>query len=128
MEVIPGSVVDNGNGQKPPKGGGKRAKGERARGAAKPDKTPKGRKDADKQEAVLQPKVVAERLEKLVGLARGVDDAKEDLNISIKRCAEDSGFLASVIRRRVMAAKGENFETKKREVEQLELLFSEVAG
>jgi hypothetical protein len=108
MEVIPGSVVENGNGAKPPKGKGKPAKGEKGFKA-------KGRMDADKQPAVTQPKVIAERLDELVHLHAAAIEA-----------AEDSGYLASTVSKLVRAKHSEKLEEKHREIEQQMELFDEV--
>jgi hypothetical protein len=122
MEVIPGSVVENGNGAKPPKGGGKRAKGEKARGAAKAD----GRKDASKQPAVKRPQVVGQKLDYLVKLHHSAKTASEERDEAITAVAEESGYLASAVRKLVTAKAGEKFEEKHREVEQQAELFDEV--
>src|SRR5690606_26572167 len=117
MEVIPGSVTSNGNGAKPPVGGGKPAAGERPRGAAKPDRKAGGRKDASKQPAVKQPKVVAEKLDHLVSLHHAAKTAAEERDEAITAVAEQSGYLASAVRKLVTAKAGEKFEEKHREVE-----------
>jgi hypothetical protein len=56
------------------------------------------------------------------------DSANAALNFSeaIKAHAEKSGLLASVVRKFVIARAGEKFGEKKRECEQLSLLFEEV--
>lgn len=117
MNVIPGSVVSNGNGAKPPRGKGTPAKGEKAN----------GRKDASKQPAAKQPKIVAERLDELVRLHQKAKDATDAVAEAITKAAEDSGYLASVVRKLVTAKAGEKFEEKHREVEQQMELFDEVA-
>lgn len=127
MEVIPGSVTDNGNGAKPPKGGGKPAKGERARGAAKPDKKADGRKDASKQPAVKRPQIVAEKLDYLVGLHNAAKTKADERDEAVTAVAEESGYLASAVRKLVTAKAGEKFEEKHREVEQQGELFDEAA-
>lgn len=123
MEVTPGSVISDGNGAKPPKGGGKPAKGEKPRGAAKAN----GRKDAEKQPAAKQPKVIAERLDELVHLHQSAKLASEDLATAITKAAEDSGYLASAVRKIVTAKAGEKYEEAKRVVEQQFELFEEIA-
>jgi hypothetical protein len=90
------------------------------------DKTPRGRKGADKQEQVERPQIVDERIDELVRLKTKADEASEDFSNAIKKTAEDSGLLASVVRRFVVARAGENFQEKKRECTQLALLFDEV--
>lgn len=125
MEVIKGSVESNGNGAQPPKGPGKLAKGEKGRGAAR---TPgKGRMDADKQPAVKKPEIVAKRLDELVDLHHKSAAAAERAKDAVTKCAEDSGFLASAVRKLVTAKAGDKFEEKHREVEQQAELFDEAA-
>lgn len=124
MEVIPGSVNSNGNGAKPPKGGGKPAAGEKPRGAAKAN----GRMDADRQPAVKKPEIVAKRLDELVELHHKAAAAAERAKEAITKCGEDSGFLASAVRKLVTAKAGDKFEEKHREVEQQVELFDEAAA
>lgn len=126
-EIAPGSVISNGNGNLPPKGNGKRAKGEPARGA---DRKPKanGRMDADRQPMVKKPEVVAERLEELVELHAKAQAASERAKEAVTKAAEDSGFLASAVNKLVRAKAGDKFEEKHREVEQQKDLFDEVAA
>jgi hypothetical protein len=91
------------------------------------DKSAKGRKGKDRQEAVIEPQVLKQRMPQLVKLKKSSDSASEDLNDAIKACAEKSGLLASVVRKAVVASAGEDFEAKHREVEQLQLAFDAVA-
>jgi hypothetical protein len=128
MEAIPGSVVNNGNGNLPPKGNGRGpAAGEKPRGAAKPEKEVRGRKTADKQEAVIEPKALKEALPSLVKLKLAADEATRALNDRVKTVAKKSGFLAAVVRKVTVAKAGEGFEEEHRKAEQLELAFTEVA-
>lgn len=130
MEVIPGSVHSNGNGNLPPTGDGKKeGKGKRGKGNGA-GKTPKadGHKDASKQPAVKQPKIVAEKLDYLVSLHNEAKTATEERDEAITAVAEESGYLASAVRKLVTAKAGEKFEEKHREVEQQGELFDEVAG
>lgn len=120
MEVIPGSVTENGNGAKPPKGGGKRAKGEKARGAAK------GRRGEDKTPEVTKPKVIADRIDQLVALHVAAVSATTESKEAITKAAEDSGYNASTVRKLVIARAGEKFEETKRLVAQQFELFEEV--
>jgi len=89
-------------------------------------KQPRGRQGADKQEAVLKSTVLKERMSQLVKLKTAADEASQNLNDAIKAAAEKSGFLASVVRKVVVAKAGEDFDGKKREVEQLEIAFEAV--
>jgi hypothetical protein len=86
----------------------------------------KGRVTPDKQEQVEQPKVIAEKIDQLVKLKTAADEAATDFAEAVKAAAEKSGLLASVVRRFVVARSGEKFEEKKRECEQLSILFEEV--
>ena len=86
----------------------------------------KGRMDGDKQPAVQQPKIISERIDELVRLKTKADDAAESFADGIKKAAEDSGYLASVVRKFVVARAGEQFEEKKRQCEQQLELFEEV--
>lgn len=128
MEVIPGSVVDNGNGQRPPKGGGRPAAGEKARGGAKPEKKgANGRKGADKVPAVKKPKVVAEKLDYMVELEQKAAAARTEADEAVNAVAEESGYLASSVKKLVKAKHGDKFEEKHREVEQQAELFDEAS-
>jgi hypothetical protein len=127
VEVIPGSVVDNGNGAKPPAGGGKPAKGEKARGAAKAEKNVRGRKGADQQEQVPDPAALKEGLPGVIKSLLAAEEAKKQANDKVKALAKKSGFLANVVRSVAKAKAGEGFEEAHRVAEQLELAFSEVA-
>ena len=88
----------------------------------------KGRMDADKQPAVKQPKIIAERIDDLVRLHNKAKSAGEASSGAIAKAAEDSGYLASAVRKLVTAKAGEKFEEKHREVEQQMELFDEVGG
>ena len=80
------------------------------------------------QEAVERPQVLREAMPELVSLKKAADEASRDLSEAIKAKAKESGFLASVVRRLVVAKAGDKFGEKQREVEQLALVFEEVKG
>lgn len=103
MEVMKGSVISNGNGAKPPR----------------------GRKGKDKQDAVIETGKLKEKLTYLVKLKKANDSAAVEFADAIKATAEKSGLLASVVRKVVVAAAGEDYEAKQREAEQLSLAFEE---
>lgn len=86
----------------------------------------RGRKNRDNQEAVIEIAALRKMLPQLITLKNNADSAASDLNDAIKAAAEKSGLLASVVRKVVVASAGENFEEKKREVEQLSLAFEEI--
>ena len=86
----------------------------------------RGRKGADKQEGALKMGPIKDSIDELVALKTKADAAADRLNDAIKVAAERSNIMASVIRRFVVARAGENFEEKKRDADQLSLVFSEV--
>ena len=87
----------------------------------------RGRQDRSGQEKVIDKTKLMDRLPHLVKLHAAAKDAGKDLSDGIKKVAEQSGLLASVVRKIVVAKSGENFEEKKKEAEQLALMFDEVA-
>jgi hypothetical protein len=124
MEVMRGSVVSDGNGAKPPKGGGQPAAGEKARGAAK---KATGRKDASKQEAALQDSVLRELAPELQKQKKLADDEAEHYSDMVKAAAEKTGYHASTIRSVIAALASDDFEDKKGKAEQLSLAFEALA-
>ena len=78
------------------------------------------------QEKVINRGIVFERAEELVRLKVRADEASEDFGTAIKKAAEDSGLIASVVRRYIVAKAGEKFEERRRETNQLSLLFEPV--
>jgi hypothetical protein len=89
-------------------------------------KPPRGRIDPDSQEAVVKLDIVQERLEELQRLYIASCQAADDFSQAIKSSAEESGLLAKVLRRFVVALADDKVEEKKRECEQLSFLFEEV--
>lgn len=88
----------------------------------------RGRQDRAGQEKVIRPGELKERLPHLIALHNTAKEASKDLSDAVKSVAEKSGLLASVVRRLVVAKAGDNFEEKKKEAEQLSLVFDEVAA
>jgi hypothetical protein len=88
-------------------------------------RAPRGRKDRDKQEAVIEAAVVHEKILYLENLCRASISAADEFNDSIKAVAEKSGLMASVVRKYVVARVSDKVEDKRRESEQLSLLFTE---
>lgn len=87
----------------------------------------RGRQDRSGQEKVIdidKLKVEMQTLKKLQTEARESAKAFSD---KVKTVADKSGLLASVVRKIVTARNGENFEEKKKEAEQLDLVFDKVA-
>lgn len=87
---------------------------------------PRGRKDRTKQEAVVKIDGLEDKIDELVRLHHTHCTAAEDLNAAIKAVAEQTGLMASVVRKFVTARAGENFGDKKREAEQLAFVFEEI--
>lgn len=85
-----------------------------------------GRKNADKQEAVTQPKIVKERIDELVTLYNAAGEAQAKFNDGVKATAEKSGYNASAVRKFVLARAGEKYAEAKRLAEQQMELFDEV--
>lgn len=88
----------------------------------------RGRQDRSGQEKVIDKTALVEKLPHLVKLHTTAKEAGKDLSDGIKKVAEKSGLLASVVRKIVVAKAGESFEEKKKEAEQLALMFDEVQG
>ena len=86
----------------------------------------RGRKDADKQEAVIKMKELESRVVELEDLLRQATAAKDRYNDGVKVVAEKVGLLSSVVNKFVKARVGESFEDEKRKVEQLQLCFDEI--
>lgn len=87
---------------------------------------PLGRKDKDKQEAVIRCDVVRENIADLILLYNRAGAAATDYGDKVKAIAEMSGLLASTIRRFVTARAGNDFAEDKRKVQQMALVFDEV--
>lgn len=122
MEVIPGSVVNNGNGARPPAGGGGPAAGEKPRGAAKPDKET-GRKDGDGQEAVVDVTALKKGMPKAIKLEKDLADAKADASKFYKKFAKECGLNTAQLKKAAKAYADEDIEAQRRKAEQLTLIF-----
>lgn len=85
-----------------------------------------GRKDAQKQEKVIDLKIIKDRLVELKSLHSKSKDAGVAFGEAIKKAAQDSGLNASAVRKFVMAHAGDSLAERKRDAEQLSLLFDEV--
>lgn len=86
----------------------------------------RGRQDRSGQEKVIEVAKLTEKLPHLQSLYTTAKDANKDLSDAIKAVAEKSGLLASVVRKIVVAKAGENYDDKKKEAEQLEMVFGEL--
>lgn len=87
----------------------------------------RGRKNRDQQEAVIKISELKDRLDDLVNLHLKAKEAQRKENDAIKATAKASGLLASVVKKAVVArASDDGFDDKKREYEQLALVFEEI--
>ena len=85
-----------------------------------------GRKDNDGIEAVIKTKPLKDGIHELMRLKTKADQKRDDLAAAVKRIAEQSGLLSSVVRKLVNARTGDKFQEEKRKVEQLGIVFEEV--
>jgi len=85
-------------------------------------------KDADGQEAVIKVRELAEKVDHLVQLANAASDASTAYGEAVKAIAEKAGLQASVVRKFIAAKVSDNFDDKKRDCEQLQLCFDEIAA
>ena len=88
----------------------------------------KGRKDEEKQEAVIKTGALAVKADELVRLYKAQEYAANDFAEAIKTTAETAGLHAKNVRSFIIAKAGEKFEEKKAQVEQLALIFEEIAA
>jgi hypothetical protein len=86
----------------------------------------RGRKDGQKQEKVIDLKVIKDALPELKSLKAAAKAASVDYSEAIKKKAEEAGLNSSAVRRFVDAAAGDSINERKRDAEQLSLLFDEV--
>lgn len=86
----------------------------------------RGRKDRNQQEKVITMGPVKEKLPHLIKLHNAHKDTGKDLSDAIKAVAEKSGLFSSVVRKFVAAKAGELFDDKKREAEQLAIIFEDI--
>lgn len=86
----------------------------------------KGRQDAEKQEKKIEMKKLVDRLDELVKLHNAQKEAGVEYSDAVKAAAEASGLQASVVRRFVAAKVGNNFDDRKRDAQQMALVFDEV--
>lgn len=133
MDVIPGSVIGNGNGAKPPPGGGKPAAGEKARGANRRgksngagDEAVVGRKNGkDGQEATIDVTELKKGMPKAIKLEKDLADASSDASKFYKKWAKDCGLNTSQLRAAAKAYANEEIEGARRKAEQMSLIFEE---
>lgn len=97
-----------------------RTEGIDTRAKAKP---PVGRQDSEGQEAVIKHKVIKDREEELVQLYNKAAEAASDLSEAIKKAAEDSGYNAGAVKKRIAAIANDNWDAQKKKAAQLALIF-----
>lgn len=85
-----------------------------------------GRKDEHHQEKVIDLSLVSDSIDELVRLYKSAAEVAEDYSTAIKETAEKAGINAGALRKFVTAKAGEKYEERKRDCEQLSLLFEEV--
>lgn len=103
-----------------------RTEGVDARQKAKP----RGRKDRDRDDGeAIKLEPLKKSLRELGQLAMKAADANANLKDAVKKVAEKSGLLSSVVRRLVKAHSGDSdhFADEKRKAEQLGIVFDEIA-
>lgn len=85
-----------------------------------------GRKDAQKQEKTIDLKVLKDRAPELLRLLKKQKEISVEVSDAFKAAGEASGLNVSAVRSYFSARAGENFKDRKRNVEQLALLFDEL--
>lgn len=85
----------------------------------------KGRKDADKQEAVIKMESLVTNVDHLTVLYREMETAKVDFAEGVKAVAEAAGLHAKNVRSYIIARAGDRFDDKKAQICQLSLIFEE---
>ena len=89
----------------------------------------RGRKEktADHQESVIRiTELSTAVINTLVADLKHAQEAAEGFADGIKAQAEKAGVQSSVLRKLITARAGENFEDRKRDAQQLALLFEEI--
>lgn len=84
---------------------------------------PTGRVSGDGQESVIDVSKAHDKEKHLVGLYTKQQEAAADFADAIKVVAEKSGLNASTVRAWVIAKAGENYDEKRRKVQQLSIIF-----
>ena len=96
--------------------------------AEAPTRKPRGRTDKAGQETVIKLEPLKEKVSHLVSLYREAEEASATCSEGIKAIAEQSGLLATVVRKYIAARAGDKLSSRRRETEQLSLCFEELAG
>lgn len=116
MQVVPGSVVSNGNGALPPnvKGLGK---------GQHPDDRTTGRKDGDGQEAIVDVNALKKGMQKAIKLEKDLALARSDASAFYKKFAKDCGLNTAQLKKAAKAYADEDIEAQRRKAEQMSLIF-----
>jgi hypothetical protein len=85
-----------------------------------------GRKDADKQEQIIETGEIRVRASHLLELHERAKSASADYSEAIKAAAEASGLNASTVRSYIAAVASEQFRDRARKAQQLALVFDEL--
>ena len=87
----------------------------------------KGRKDQG-IEAVPKAEILKAKLKELVHLHNKKTEASDAFNDAVKRIAEKSGLLASIVAKVAAASANDKFEDEAKKAGQLNLAFEECEG
>lgn len=84
-----------------------------------------GRKDGSGTEAVINLEPLRKKIDNLIALHDKASIAKGTYNDSVKKVAEQSGLMASVVKRLIAAKASDTVQDKQREAEQLSIVFDD---
>lgn len=90
------------------------------------NRAPRGRKDKQGQEKVIDLTVLAQAKDELVNLHQKNKLAASDLESAVTRVSEKAGLQSSVVRKWLTAVASDKAEEKARDARQLALLFDEM--
>lgn len=86
----------------------------------------RGRRDKDGTEHNITLQPLRKKLAHLMTLKGSADAARESLGTAVKAVAQETGLMASVVRKLVNARCGERFDDERRAAEQTALIFDEI--
>jgi hypothetical protein len=86
----------------------------------------RGRRDKDGTEHSITLQPLRKKLAHLMSLKGSADAARESLGTAVKAVAQETGLMASVVRKLVNARCGERFDDERRVAEQTALIFDEI--
>lgn len=87
----------------------------------------RSRQGTDQQDEPIRLEELRKKVNYLVKLHDAAQTSREEFSEAVRAVAEASGLQAKVVRRFVIAKAGTTFDRKKKEAEQLSLVFEEVA-